>query len=103
YPQCRDNYLEELAQRVGSARVFTNTYGACIYEAQAMASIFPNVRFIFMKRNLEDNILRMYQQKYAQGNVYSYDLKAARDYVAWYNQMMDLMGKKLQNIVRIID
>src|SRR5262249_28309881 len=61
YPQCRDNYLEELAQRAGSARVFTNTNGACIYEAQAMASIFPNVRFIFMKRNLEDNILRMYQ------------------------------------------
>src|SRR5262249_32322583 len=103
YPQCRDNYLEELAQRAGSARVFTNTNGACIYEAQAMASIFPNVRFIFMKRNLEDNILRMYQQKYRQGNVYSYDLKAARDYVAWYYQMMDLMAKKLPDIVRIID
>src|SRR5262249_39884573 len=103
YPQCRDNYLEELAQRVGSARVFTNTYGACIYEAQAMASIFPNVRFIFMKRNLEDNILRMYQQKYAQGNVYSYDRRGVRVYVAGYHQMMILMAKKLQNIVRIFD
>src|SRR5262249_29017400 len=103
YPQCRDNYLEELAQRVGSARVFTNTNGACIYEAQAMASLFPNVRFIFLKRNLEDNILRIYQQMYRDGNVYSYDLKAARDYVAWYHQMMDLMAKKLPDIVRIID
>src|SRR5262249_15945100 len=102
YPQCRDNYLEELAQRVGSARVFTNSNGACIYEARAMASIFPNVRFIFLKRNLEDNILRMYQQKYPPGNEYSYDLKAARDYVAWYHQMMDLMAKTLPDIVRII-
>jgi tetratricopeptide (TPR) repeat protein len=103
YPQCRDNYLEELAQRVGSARVFTNTAPPYIYEAQLMASVFPNVRFIFLRRNLEDNILRMYQRRYRSGNAYSYDLKAARDYVAWYHQMMELMAKKLPDIVRIID
>src|SRR5262249_54826172 len=89
YPQCRDIYLEELAQRVGSARVFTNTNGELIYEAQLMASIFPNVRFIFLRRNLEDNLLRMYQRTYRAGFAYSYDLKAARDYVFWYHQMID--------------
>jgi len=103
YPQCRDIYLEELAQRVGSARVFTNTNGELIYEAQLMASVFPNVRFIFLRRNLEDNLLRMYQRTYRAGFAYSYDLKAARDYVFWYHQMIDLMAKKLPDIVRIID
>jgi Sulfotransferase family len=96
-------YLEELAQRVGSARVFTNTNGELTYEAQLLASIFPNVRFIFLKRNLEDNIWRMYQRTYRAGFAYSYDLKAARDYVAWYHQMIDLMAKKLPDIVRIIN
>jgi Flp pilus assembly protein TadD len=104
YPQCRDVYLEELAQRIGSARVFTNTTAPYIHEAQLIASVFPNVRFIFLKRNVRDNILRMYQKKYRRGkNVYSYDLKAARDHVAWYHQMMDLMAKKFPDIVRIIN
>ena len=104
YPQCRDIYLEELTQRVGSARVFTITSAPYIHEAQLIASVFPNVRFIFLKRNVKDNILRMYQKKYRRGkNVYSYDLKAARDHVAWYLQMMELMAKKFPDIVRIIN
>ena len=103
HPQCREIYLEELGQRVGSAKVFTNTTAPYIHEAQLIASVFPNVRFIFVKRNVEDNILRMYQKKYLRGkNVYSYDLKAARDHVAWYDQMMDLMAKKFPGTVRII-
>jgi Flp pilus assembly protein TadD len=103
YPQCRDFYLEELAGRVGSARVFTNSNPSLIYEAQLMASVFPNVRFILLRRNLEDTILRMYQYRYRTGNAYSYDLKAARDYVVWYHQMIDLMAAKFPDIVRIID
>ena len=104
YQQCREIYLEELTQRVGSRRVFTNTTAPYIHEAQLIASVFPNVRFIFLKRNVKDNILRMYQKKYRRGkNVYSYDLKAARDHVAWYLQMMELMAKKFPDIVRIIN
>src|SRR5262249_11832203 len=104
YPRYRDIYLEELAQRVGTARVFTNTTWSNVYEAQLMASAFPNVRFIFLKRNVQDNILRMYQRKYRTGkNVYSCDVKAAHDHVAWYHQMMDLMATKYPDIVRIIN
>jgi tetratricopeptide (TPR) repeat protein len=103
FPQCRDFYLEELAQRIGSARVFTNTSQSLIYEAQLTANVFPNVRFILLRRNLEDTILRMYQQRYRTGNAYSYDLKAARDYVVWYQQMIELMATKFSDIVRVID
>src|SRR5262249_2759491 len=102
YPQCRDIYLEELAQRVGSARVFTNTHPAHIHAAPLMASTFPNARFIFLKRNIDDSVLRIFQRKYNKGNPYSYNLKATRDYVTWYHQMIDLMAEKLPEIVRII-
>ena len=64
--------------------------------------MFPNVRFIFVKRNLEDNVLRIYQRKYAKGNFYSYDLKAAREHVLWYHQMMDVLAAMLPTIVRVI-
>jgi len=103
YPQCRDTYLVELARRVGSARVFTDTNPWHIFDAYLLASTFPNVRFIFLKRNLEDNILRTYQRRYTSAHAYSYDVGAARDHIAWYHQMTHLMAQKFPDIVRVID
>ena len=102
YPQCRDIYLEELARRAGSARVFTNTNPTAVYEAARMAAAFPDVRFVFVKRNVEDVVLRIYMRHYDKGNAYAYDLKSARDHVMWYHQMMDLLAEKLPDIVRVI-
>jgi hypothetical protein len=102
YTQCRDLYLEELTRRAATAKVFTNTHPARIFDAALIANVFPNVRFIFMKRNLEDIVLRIYQRRYREWNSYSYDLKATRDYVMWYYQMIDLMAQKLPHSVRVI-
>ena len=99
---CYGMYSEELAARAGSASVFTNTHPGRIHEADILARAFPNVRFILVKRNVDDNILRMYQRRYREGNSYSYDLRAARDHVLWYHQMMDLLAQRLPENVRII-
>ncbi len=101
-PQCRDIYLEELAQRAGTARVFTNTHPSRIFEVDRIAGTYPNVRFIFVKRNVEDTALRMYMRRYNQGNAYAYDLTAARDHVVWYHQMIDALTKKLPGYARVI-
>jgi tetratricopeptide (TPR) repeat protein len=100
--QCREIYLEELARRAGSARVFTNAHPARIDDAARIVAAFPNVRFICMKRNLEDITLRIYMRKYARGNAYSYDLRAIRAYVTWYHQVMDMLADKLPDIVRVV-
>lgn len=102
YASCREIYLEELTRRAGAARVFTNTHPARISDAALTASVFPNVRFIFVKRDVEDNILRMYFRNYEEGNAHAYDLAAAREHVSWYNQMIDLMAVKLPDHVRVI-
>jgi hypothetical protein len=60
------------------------------------------VRFILLKRNIEDNVLRIFMRRYARGNVYSYDLQAARDHIVWYHQMIDLLVQQLPHIVRVI-
>ncbi len=102
HPLCHDIYIDELTQRAESSTVFTNTHPIRIHDADLLAGTFPNIRFLFLKRNLEDNVLRIYMRKYRAGNIYAYDLKAARDHVVWYHQMIDLLAEKLPAIVRVI-
>lgn len=102
HPVCREIYIEELTRRAPSARVFTNTHPAYIYDAARIAAVFPNIRFVFLKRNVEDNLLRTYLRKYGKGNSYSYDLRAAHEHIVWYNQMIDTLAEKLPSIARVI-
>jgi tetratricopeptide (TPR) repeat protein len=99
---CRRIYLEELARRAGAAKVFTNTHPVRIHDAARVAAAFPNVRFIFVKRNLEDNLIRIYMRKYNRGNDYAYDLESARAHIIWYHHMIDLLVGKLPDITRVI-
>jgi len=100
YQSCRELYLEELVNRAGAAKVFTNTHPVRISDAALIVSVFPNVRFIFVRRDVDDTILRIYFRKYRGGNAYAYDLAAAREHVLWYHQMMQLMAAKLPDHVR---
>ena len=102
HPLCRRIYLLELRRRSGQARIFTNTNSGGIFEASSIATVFERTRFILVKRKLDDNLLQIYLRKYGEANAYAYDLKAAREHIAWYHQMIDLMAAKFPNIVRII-
>lgn len=102
-PLCCDFYRKELARRAGLAKVFTNTNPGRVHDAALVAAVFPDTRFILLKRNVEDNVLRIFMRRYAKGNVYSYDLQAARDHVVWYHQMIDLLAQKLPHLVRVIN
>ena len=102
YPLCRGIYLRELIRRTGSAKIFTNTNSGCIFEAASIATVFERTRFILMKRKLDDNLLRTYMRKYGEANAYAYDLKAAREHILWYHEMIDLMAAKFPNIVRVV-
>jgi tetratricopeptide (TPR) repeat protein len=100
--QAGEIYLEELSRRAASARVFTNTHPARIHDAARVASVFPNVRFVFVKRNLDDNMLRIFMREYAVGNSYAYDLRSTREHILWYHQMIDALAEKLPQISRVI-
>ena len=102
YPVYREIYLNGLAQRVGSRKVFTNTLSTCIHDAAHIASVLPNVRFVFLKRNMEDNLLRIFMRNYTSGNPYAFDLKAAREHVLWFNEMIDLITEKFPAIARVV-
>jgi Flp pilus assembly protein TadD len=101
-PSFREMYLEDLAKRAGTARVLTNTLPGHIHNAALLAGVIPNVRFLLVKRNLEDVTWRIYLTKYLHGNSYAYDLKAIRDHLDWYNAMIDLTAEKLPEITAVV-
>ena len=102
-PSFREVYLESLVLRAGSARVFTNTLPGRIHDAGLMVTAVPNVRYLLVKRSSDDVALRIYMTKYLSGNAYAYDLRAIRDYVNWYNMMIDLIAEKLPDVTRVLD
>jgi hypothetical protein len=82
--------------------VFTNTLPGHIHNAVLLASVIPNARFVLLKRNLDDMAWRIYLTKYLYGNSYAYDLQAIRDYLDWYNAMIDMTAEKIPGITDIV-
>ena len=68
-----------------------------------MAAIYPNVRFIFVKRNLDDITFRIFMKKYAQGFAFAYDIGTIREYVTWYYSMMDVIAEKFPKITLMVN
>jgi tetratricopeptide (TPR) repeat protein len=101
-PQFRNMYLDELARRAPGARLLTNTLPGRIHDAGLIAATIPNVRFLLIRRNADDVALRVYMTKYLSGNSYAYDLKSIRDYLNWYDTMIDLTAQKLPDITRVV-
>jgi tetratricopeptide (TPR) repeat protein len=100
--QCSELYLKELRRRAESAKVFTNTHPGRIQDAARVVAAFPNVRLIFVKRNRDDNMVRIFFRKYPPGNAYAYQLKTIANYIDWYHEMTDTLAEKLPDITRVI-
>ncbi len=99
---CRQFYVEELERRSESARVFTNTGPGHVTGVLRFASIVPNARFLFVKRDLNDITLRIYMKKYLRGNVYAYNVATIHEHVAWYNEMIDVLVDRLPDVSAVI-
>ena len=99
---CRNLYLEELMERAGGARVFTNTHPGRVFDAYRMAAIFPNTRFIFIKRDINDIALRIFGKKYSSGNDYAYNLETIIEYVTWYYEAIDMLVARMPEISTIV-
>jgi hypothetical protein len=101
-PLCRRTYLDELHRRAGSAKVFSNTDPSRIHDALRLAAVIPNVRFVLVKRDFDDMVLRIFLRRYSSGNVYAYNLGTIRDHVTWYHQVMDIIAAKLPTISCVV-
>jgi Flp pilus assembly protein TadD len=98
----RELYRDDLMRRAADAQVFTTTLPGRIHVAGLLAAALPNVRFLLVKRSPDDVAWRIYMTKYLSGNAHAYDLKAIRNYLDWYNAMIDLTAEKLSDIALVV-
>ena len=103
YPIFGEFYLKELRRRAPSARVVTNTIAARIHDIARIATTVPNVRLVFMKRDIEDNTLRIFMRKYIRGNAYAYQIKSIYEHLLWYHQMSDRLAEIFSDISLVIN
>jgi tetratricopeptide (TPR) repeat protein len=99
---CRELYEEELERRAGCAKVFTNTGPGRIHDAACMASVLPNLRFIFIKRDPDDVALRIFQTRYHRGNFYGYHMRTVREHITWCYDMIDDLTAMFPTISRVV-
>ena len=102
-PEFRDHYFEELDRRAADASVFTNTHPSKILEVFRYARSIPGARFLFVRRNTYDLILRTYMKNYAKANAYAYDVKTIKMHMDWYYAMINLCAEKLPRISHVVD
>ena len=98
----RNFYLEELKERAGSAKVFTSAHPGRIFDVLRIAEVIPNVRIILVKRDIDDLTLRIFMKSYQQQHPYAYDIVSIREYIRWYNKMIDIVKEKFPNISIVI-
>jgi hypothetical protein len=99
----REFYREELAERAGTSRIFTNTMPGLITDAVLIARIVPNARFIFVKRNIDDVTIRTYMKPYkGERHGYAYSVDSIYSLIEWYYKMIDVIAELLPDLSRII-
>lgn len=95
-PKVADVYLKELRLIDEQARVLTTTTPGIVVDAGWIAEHIPSARFIFVRRNLADNALRIFTKFYADpGHEYAYDMKTIVEYISWYERMAEIWLEKL--------
>ena len=98
----RNFYLEELQERAGSAKVFTSAHPGRIFDVLRIAEVIPNVRIILVTRDIDDLTLRIFMKSYQQQHPYAYDIATIREYIRWYNKMIDIVMEKFPSISIVI-
>jgi len=91
YPLVKKFYKENIDKIIGGNKIFTNTTPGHIWDSPILTQVIPNAKFVFVKRNFYDLILRIYMKNYKSGNFYSYNLEVLQNYIRQYEKMIDFM------------
>jgi hypothetical protein len=88
--QFRKTYVEDLGEFASGARIVTDTHPGMITAVGRIAATIPNVRFVFIRRDPQDLVLRILMKRYRTGNHYAYDIETILEHLSSYNLLMDL-------------
>lgn len=102
YPSLRDAYRKSIDEFLGTNSIFTTTSPGYIWDSPLLLKAIPNVRFVFIKRNVDDLMSRIYLRRYRTRNTYSYDIQYIQNYAKAYNELIELMSELLPSVSRVI-
>lgn len=98
----RNQVRSHLENTFGSKDLITITRPGGIYSAPTLPALIPNIKFVFIQRDMDDLTYRIYASNYRQSNAYSYSIRTIRQYIEWYTQIMLSMKEKFPDIVHLI-
>lgn len=89
FPVFQQIYSRRLSERYPSARVVTNTMPKRVEDSFVLARIVPNCRFVYLRRNMYDNGLRIFFKYFSIGHWYAFDIRDTFDYLRFSDQLAD--------------
>lgn len=99
----RKHYFKLLRSNAELASVYTLTSPGSIRNISRAVDILPNIRIVFVKRNIDDLVLRIFVTRYRSANSYAYNIENIRAYVHWYNEMIDILHSKFPHISMVVN
>lgn len=95
-------YREELAKLKGMS-VFTNTTPQMIRDVFELVEAVPNARFVFMKRDIEDVVIKIYMKDYVNDRrTYLYSIDGIYKFVRGYYEQVDYFAEMLPDVARVV-
>jgi tetratricopeptide (TPR) repeat protein len=104
--QLRDQakaYLEALEKRAGSAQRIVDTSPMNFLQLGLAAALFPDARFVHVRRDPMDTCLSIYREMLGEMHSYAHDLHDLGHFYQLYEQMMEhwseTLGNRLHEVV----
>lgn len=95
-------YVQELSKRTSGERIFINTMPPLINDSIIIPYFVPNAKFLFIKRNRDDLIFRIYSKFYKSGNTYAYRLSDVNEYIDFYYETVERVCNLYPNHAAVI-
>jgi tetratricopeptide (TPR) repeat protein len=95
-----ETYHAQLKEITGEAKALTMTNPGIIIDVGRLAECVSNARFVFVKRQMDDNAFKIFSKVYkidTNFNFFASDIKEIYRYLTWYNTMIDNWMDKLGN------
>ena len=94
----RDVYSAALTDAAAGGHVVTSTSPKVVEDIPWIRRVIPGARFIFVRRNRQDQMFRMISTSYAKGtdvSRYSTDLSQISKRLDWYDHLIDIYSSRM--------
>jgi len=92
-------YAEEITARAGEIQCYTITHPGLITDLGCIAETVPNMKVVFIEREVDDTALRIFGKYYQEGtNPFAYNLARIYEYIEGYGELVDTWASKLPGV-----